>query len=201
MSSATLDVERECKRYEQLFLASPVTPTRRTRDAYASLVSAIASDGLTIARAFGGSGWASVQDPEPYASLAELYSAARYARGPNVYSPVSVSNVNHNGAFLGDDRANLAFRAHHDAMHVLLYAGFDLGGECFVAYETAKRLMTFGSDASTVIVAEIVGQGLYHAVHGKFPLVGGKQPVAAVNTRTQRWSRYIYNEIVKARCL
>ena len=151
--------------------------TPRTRRAYARVREAIQRDGFTLASAFGVGGWMPSHEGDPYASARELFDAARRARVDGF--PVRVSDVNHGKAFLGCDATNLAFRAHHDAMHVIHALGFSFKEECQVARLTVSTLALghLDRDARAVIAGEIIGQGLYHNIHGTFPLTAaGDQP-------------------------
>jgi hypothetical protein len=161
-------------------------PSARTEAAYRSLERYIAADGDTIPKAFGVGGWAPSLLDNPYTGLRDLAHAARASRDHDGF--VWISDANHNGAFLGSDLANLAFRAHHDAVHVLTYRGFHLLDECDVARATVNRLHLTG-DAFAVLAGEIIGQGLYHQRHGCFPLTfEGRQPFFQVTSESRAWA-------------
>ena len=165
----------------------------RTRQAYARLIAAILTDGRTTARAFGGGGWVAVDDPEPYAGLDALQIAAFGAR--HYQQTFHVSDENHNGAFLGNHAANLAFRAHHDATHALEGLGFSFASECLVTRAQIERLhladgwSLTGADARAVLIGEVIGQGLYFDRFGAFPLTKyGTQPTFNVTDATAEWA-------------
>ena len=165
----------------------PRPVSTRTRNAYTALHAAIATDGQTIARAYGCGGWLPSVKDNPYESLADLQAAALDAR--EGYGVVFVSDANHNGAFLGAEGANLLFRAHHDALHALENLEFHFMDECKVARRTVG-LLHLGIDAAAVVAGEIIGQGLHYDRTGSFPLVDGgtRQPTFHVTNQSTRWA-------------
>lgn len=66
----------------------------------------------------------------------------------------------------GDPATNHAFRAWHDAIHLMLNAPFTPDGEAYVARFQANQV---GDLAGRVIWAEIVGQAQYLEKYGEFP--------------------------------
>lgn len=167
-------------------------PTDRTEAAYRDAFGAIATDGRTAALAYGPSGWTPTNaQTDPYPTDTALRSAAALARSGRRYGrpgcPVLVSNLAHGGAWLGNDAANLVFRAHHDAVHVADGArAFCPHGEAFAALRQVERLgLSFYSDAACVLFWEVIGQTAYHVQTGRFPLVrDNRQPHAPVNDGT-----------------
>lgn len=159
--------------------------SERTRAAYRELLGAVVTDGHTTARAYGLGGWRPTYSPEPYDGPRELFDAAALARADR--GVVWVSDVNHNGTLLGPV-GNLAFRAHHDAIHVLRERDFSLTGECFTAADTLDTL-DLSPDASAVLVGEVVGQAMYYDETGEFPThTNGKQPVFHVTPESVAWA-------------
>jgi hypothetical protein len=178
----------QCGYYKELVLeAQSDGPDAYTEQAYDAFVDALLRDGTTLAKAFGQGGWCAVDNAEPYTGLAELSDAARRARS-TFYAPVRISDVNHNGSMLGRPAVNLAFRAHHDACHVIAQCGFDLLGEAEVAREQIERLGGRTLDeTTTIIVGEVIGQGIYHGIYKSFPLVNGQQPFVPFNRDVREW--------------
>ena len=66
----------------------------------------------------------------------------------------------------GDPAINQAFRAWHDSLHIKLNADFTQEGETRVALEQARII---GGSYAEIILAEVVGQGLYFNKYGEFP--------------------------------
>lgn len=142
--------------------------SERTRAAYHGLLDACASD--TAIHEAMPHGYRPSQDAAPYVDVGTMQHSAR-AR------PLRVSDVEHNGAFLGNDTLNYLFRAHHDAMHILTGCSFELEGEMDIAAETIDRLGLVG-DQAAVLTAEVVGQAAYYKWVGSFPLTtDGLQPI------------------------
>lgn len=150
----------------------------RTRAAYAELTRAILSDTGAIRLAYGTAGWARSDAADPYPDAASMAHAATLARSG--VAPFLVSDVEHNGAFLGDNAANLAFRAHHDAVHELYGSpAFAFAGEAHTCLHTVRRLR-IGRLARAVLTWEIIGQSAFYVQHGRFPLVNGRQPIPSL---------------------
>jgi len=154
-----------------------------TRRGYRDILRAISVDGQTTAEAFGVGGWMPTLTPEPYADLDDMMRAARNCR--NGYDVFVVSDVNHNGTAFGDS-GNLAFRAHHDAIHILHCAGFDLRGEALACQAQLQRLH-LGVEARAVLIGEVVGQALFHRETGEFPTHQGVQPTFHVDEHSIRY--------------
>jgi hypothetical protein len=161
-------------------------PDKYVEEAYSEVVGALLRDGRTCAHAFGNAGWVPSLSDNPYRNLDRMKNAQR---GGYLWGyPFLVSDTNHTGAFLGNDAANLAFRAHHDAMHLEFTAELDLVGEATIAFATCDRLC-LSMNASAVIVAEVLGQSLFFERHEVFPLVDGRQPFAPVSGELLDWTR------------
>ena len=154
--------------------------SERTAIAYAEVYHACRFDLDELAPDVFPFGWnGTTETDNPYRGVRGMRTAAR--RGPFL-----VSDVEHNGAFIGNDHRNLVFRAHHDALHLLTGKGFELPDEIAVCMETLDRL-TLSRDAAAVIVAELIGQASYYAWHGAFPLtVDGLQPIFHVTDERVR---------------
>ena len=164
--------------------------TARERQAYAALIDAIMTDGHTIPVAFGQGGWARSWKEEPYIDHDEMVrGAANAAAGGSAFL---VSDLNHNGAFLGRNAHNLLFRAHHDAIHVLTgHRAFDFEGEARTCCATLRALnLSWDSDAACVLGQEVIGQAAYHINTGRFPVMtNGRQPAAFVDDRmVEKWT-------------
>lgn len=190
-----IDLGHHYKKYITLVMwdNGPRKEQRESRRAYSRLVSRIAADNETVLQAFGKGGWLSSASSEPYTSADALHRAAYCARTDGF--PVWVSDANHNGAFWGDSHANLAFRAHHDAVHVSYKQGFDFEGECRTCYYTAGSLnLDHYSPEAAVLVSEIIGQGLYFDRHGRFPL-RRTQPHATVSKDAMAWAERVLNTV------
>ena len=156
-------------------------PDSYTEDAYGTLACALMTDGRTIARAFGRGGWEGCDSADPYPDVWAMIEAC--ADG----ACIQISDVNHNGAMLGNDSLNLLFRAHHDAVHVINAFGFNLAEECEVAADTVERL---GLDVRTaaIVASEIIGQSLHVQCTDRFPLVDGRQPFTPACAEIVAWA-------------
>jgi len=101
------------------------------------------------------------------------YSVADTA--PSTYAELRASSVaplvvwsgGSEHTIYGDRSVNYAFRAWHDSLHIKLNAEFSLHGEILVAQEQARIL---GDDTAKIILAEVIGQAEYFALHGFFPI-------------------------------
>ena len=171
----------------------PRAVSERTRRAYRAVLDAIAMDGQTVARAFGAGGWLPSVRDDPYPDARALARAAADAR--EGFGAVWVSDMNHNGTAFGD-AGNLAFRAHHDAVHVIGGHDFTFAGEVATTAATLDVLHLMNGDAAAVIIAEIMGQGLYFNAHGSFPLFGGKQPTFHVTDDSVLWATSLLSDYI-----
>jgi hypothetical protein len=149
--------------------------SERTAIAYGELYHACYLDLCSIDDTVYPFGWVPTSDtPNPYRGIRAMLTAAKKG-------PFEVSNLEHNGAFLGDDLRNLTFRAHHDAMHLQCKLGFELEDEINVCKHTMDRLIggwTLSRDAQAVLTAELIGQAAYYGWYGAFPLTEeGLQPI------------------------
>lgn len=111
----------------------------------------------------------------PYlASLANIRGPLRLqklaALAAKQSAPFIVWNGGSDGTIYSSPRVNFAFRALHDAYHLILQAQFTDEGEREVCAALNSDLAYFvDSDALATLHAETVGQLEYQAVNGCFP--------------------------------
>lgn len=102
-------------------------------------------------------------------SLLEL-NATVNLRGMTVWGGCS------NYTIFGDAEHNYAFRAWHDSVHYRHQMPYDLSGEAAVAFVQCWQLFqNYGDDTevtewAALILTEVIGQCLYEAQTGEFPL-------------------------------
>ena len=144
-----------------------VEPSYAVRRAYAGIMRRIRAS-TALARAFGSAEVSGVP-VDPYPDYERMLDAASRALWCGV--PFFVNDTNHNHP-IWTDNENLAFRAHHDAMHVLIRKDFTLDGETAVWLATCadlgyRNLLNMGP---RVLFCEIVGQKIYNEETGLFPV-------------------------------
>lgn len=85
----------------------------------------------------------------------------------NPGGPVPVA-TDHSGASVFGSDGNTRFRAWHDMEHYTQKIGFGVKGELAIEEHGARRL--YGADVLLLHKVEIIGQTLYYARHGCYPV-------------------------------
>ena len=151
---------------------------RETVDAYESAACQIQWDLSATREAFRQPVKRS-RESDPYADSAAITAAAGASRAGGL--PFEVSDVNH-GHPIWSDSQNFAFRAHHDACHVLSGSpAFTYAGEVSTYLYTIGRLrVSIWSPVGQALLAEIVGQSAVYETTGEFPTIEGRQAVRLI---------------------
>lgn len=84
-----------------------------------------------------------------------------------------VSGAASDASIYSKPRINVAFRAWHDSLHLVLQTDFSYAGEMLTA-DAHQRALTgqlgcFEAEAKALLWADTAGQTMYHRTHGDFP--------------------------------
>jgi len=81
---------------------------------------------------------------------------------------MKISSLHCENNIFADVSVNIAFRAWHDQVHILLNEGFDYMGEARVAFAQCSELPNEWGLEKQLIMVEVVAQAAYHEKYGDY---------------------------------